>query len=314
MRGAEEWRSFLRLVHRGGLLPQQDLIKAVTALSFPIKWADLAEQIARDREPAGDVEGLIADAASRVRHLHTLLAEWQLPNLSDVHTHRLLSLVQSLHAELEAGRASLGAWESDLKALGQEDEHTLFWDLVDPAASSARPRPHAFQREHLRRIEQRCSRQRVSSALTNPPSEATTPLVSRLLGKCPQRGFRVTVVRASVDCAWEEMAELLQEMDATRQMCLSIHAPAYYGEEIAPPTDGCASYWYIEPPEGESLYDLLASCGPVEEESALFMHWRQQLSSALLHVSAHTTFSLRDHIGLGHAHVVDGGVRIVLHG
>ncbi|KAL1505076.1 hypothetical protein AB1Y20_008836 [Prymnesium parvum] len=282
---AAEWRDFLAAVDAAGLLPQAELIRAASLLPLPFAFDQLAEQLASDHEPAADVAPLLSDALCRARHLHSLLAEWQLPQLSDAQTRRLLRLAGALHARLASRAAALRQWQRALDArLGDEGAQTLFWDRI--AAAATPPTPHAFQREQLARVEARCAQRRLARA----------------------GGARVLALGRGA--AWEEEARLLQLVDATRQLSLSAHAAAFLGEAAG---EGGATRWLLAPREGPCVRRLVEARGGVKESARLFAQWRQQLAHALLHVSAQTTFLLRAAVGLEHAHVTDGGRRIVLH-
>lgn len=233
MQTDSEWRDFIQSVQENGLLPRTQLIKAAT-MSLPITLSQLLEQIASDHEPPGKVEELLSDASIRVHHLHSLLSEWQLDQLSEKQTQRLLQLVDNLHSELAASTGRLRAWRMGIfEQLGYESSQSLFWQHVDSTTSSHAAAPHSFQREHIGQIEHRCAHLRVRSPSVSASSlqaaaqeaDAGGAQVARLLGKCADRGFKLCVVRVANTSSWSELSELLHCMDATRQLCLSSHAP-----------------------------------------------------------------------------------------
>ena len=191
LRTKGEWQEFLRAVHHEGVRPQPELVEVAAAVSLPVSLAQIEEAIARGHEPVGKVEASLTDAAARVRHLHALLAEWRLAELSDEQTRRLLALVEAVHAQLGASTGRLRAYHLSIdQHLGPEMAQSLFWDRVD-VASGGRPAPHSFQREHLGLIEQRCAQRRaraphVAPAALQAEIDAASNRVALLPGRCTE--------------------------------------------------------------------------------------------------------------------------------
>ena len=294
-----------------------------------------------------------------MRHLHALLAEWELSTLSADHTSRLLAMLGALRARLGASAAKLTLWHDGIHVgLGPERTQSLFWDLLDPTAAECLS-PHAYQRGALAAIERRCAQVRVRSAhLTAHAAAADAAAAAaavgsgglpraadvvlgraRLaessdassgLGRAP-RAVRsgaaggdgevgVRIVRCPHACvSWEMTASTMAAMDAARQLTLARHAPAFLGHEPCVPADARSGYpaharWYLEQVEGDALNDALAVGGPLAESSLLFRYWRRELLEALLEISTHTSFLLRQPVSLAHVTVGADGCRVVLDG
>jgi hypothetical protein len=253
----------------------------------------LQKRINSQHEPprADKIDGLLDGAVARVRHLHGLLAEWELGTLSAEQSARLLAMIEALRSRLGASLAQLRMWHDGIHtALGPERCQSLFWDLIEPLASHALP-PHAFQRAHVADIERRCAQLRVRVALLpgeggfGPP---TPPVIGSAFGSSSATfpsappssaglGFGVWSAappscagcgagsaahaaapsalreRAAIDVvigtaaaadspapvrlrvvrcphagvSWAQSVKLLAWVDATKQLALSRHAPAF---------------------------------------------------------------------------------------
>ena len=171
-------------------------------------------------EPArrAQIEKVINDAAARVRHLSGVLGEWRLEEMSPAQTANLLGMLEQLQRRLRTSGELLQSWSDGFRAaLGPEETQTLFWDLVDGAAGGEYS-AHAFQRDQLAAIEQRVARRRVKSCVQQPnETEKLAHGVTRGIGKCATRGFRLRVYRAPHrGVPWGFMSSLLSSMDAAR--------------------------------------------------------------------------------------------------
>ena len=332
IRTSEEWAALLSAVTSAGLLPQPELLKASQDLALPASLSSLQTRLNGAYEPprAPAIDGLLDGAVARVRHLHGLLAQWELSALSAEQTARMVLMIEALRGRLSASIAQLRMWHDGIHAaLGPERCQSLFWDLVDPITSQ-QDSAHAFQREMLGPIEKRCAQVRVRTAqlpgdgdlpgkggrgaVSLAAAEAAGIDVSVGSAAGGPGGKRVRVIRCPhAGVGWSETTRLLAWMDATRQLSLSRHAPAYLGHE---PCVGAGAYpaharWHMELVGGATLADGLLEGGGLAETSLLFRHWRRELIEGLLHLSTHTTFLLPHSVTLAHAFAADDGCRIV---
>ena len=70
---------------------------------------------ARTRPPrAATIGGLLDGSVARVRHLHGLLAEWELSTLSAEHSARLLAMIEALETRLSASILQLRMWHDSI--------------------------------------------------------------------------------------------------------------------------------------------------------------------------------------------------------
>ena len=323
LRTSDDWAALLSALSTAGLLPQTELIAASRDLALPASLPNLARRLNVAHAPprADKVDGLLDDAVHRVRHLHGLLAEWELGTLSAEQTARLVAMLEALRGRLATSVARLHDWHDGIHAtLGPERCQTLFWDLLDPLAAE-RDRPHAFQREELGAIERRCAQLRVRTATlpATEPQRGRFSIDVLVATSADERASRLRIVRCPhAATSWEVAAKLHNAMDATRQLVLSRHAPAFLGHEpCVPPTGGgfpAHARWHLELVGGGTLDAALLEGGPLPETSLLFRHWRRELLEALHHLSAHTTFLLTRGVELCHVYAADGGCRLVLDG
>ena len=333
---AEDWSRLLSAITSAGLLPQSELLDASRDLSLPTNLAHLSKRLqsAHELTRAREVDGLFDGAVNRVRHLHGLLAEWELGALSPEHTARLLTIFQALRHRLSVCFSELRLWHDGVHAaLGPESCQTLFWDLIDPVASE-QVSPHAFQRDQMAAIEKRCTAMRVRTALVPPdpslaaynsaalPSaakdaaaSATKALMVDVVVGTDSAGTKCRVLRCQHAATWGDTARFLAWADATKQLSLSRHAPAYLGQEPCVHADAVGypahARVHLELVQGAPLSDGLQEGGMLTETSLLFRHWRREILEGLCHISAHTTFLLTHSIGLRHAIAMDDGCRIV---
>ena len=135
IRTSEEWAALLSAVTSAGLLPQPELLKASQDLALPASLSSLQTRLNGAYEPprAPAIDGLLDGAVARVRHLHGLLAQWELSALSAEQTARMVLMIEALRGRLSASIAQLRMWHDGIHAaLGPERCQSLFWDLVDP--------------------------------------------------------------------------------------------------------------------------------------------------------------------------------------
>jgi hypothetical protein len=331
IRTADEWATMLSAITAAGLLPQPELLEASRDLALPATFQSLQRRLmsAHETPRASTIDGLLDGAVNRVRHLHGLLAEWELETLSADQTARLVAMLEALRSRLGTSVAQLKSWHDGIHAcLGPERCQSLFWDLIE-AASSERASPHAFQREQLAAIEKRCSQLRVRSALVPSSSRGLASASSAAhrgievsIGSAPAPNpsvppFKMRVVRCPhAGVSWEASATLLAAMDATKQLSLSRHAPAYLGHEpcVAADIAGCYpahARWHVELVLGSPLSEALLEGGPLAESSLLFRHWRREIVEGLADISAQSTFLLTRGVTLAHTFASDDGCRIV---
>ena len=167
IRTADDWSQLLSAISSAGLLPQPELLAASRDLALPANLQQFSRRLQAAHEPprADAIDGLLDGAVNRVRHLHGLLAEWELGTLSAEQTARLLAMLEALRARLSASVEQLRLWHDGIHAsLGPERCQSLFWDLIDPICSE-RQSAHTFQREQMGAIEKRCAKLKVKSAL-----------------------------------------------------------------------------------------------------------------------------------------------------
>ena len=102
LRSEADWARLLSALSTAGLLPQTELIAASRDLALPASLAQLSRRINTAHAPprADTIDGLLDGAVARVRHLHGLLAEWELNTLSAEHTARLLAMLEALRGRL----------------------------------------------------------------------------------------------------------------------------------------------------------------------------------------------------------------------
>lgn len=354
IRTADDWSQLLSAISSAGLLPQPELLAASRDLALPANLQQFSRRLQAAHEPprADAIDGLLDGAVNRVRHLHGLLAEWELGTLSAEQTARLLAMLEALRARLSASVEQLRLWHDGIHAsLGPERCQSLFWDLIDPICSE-RQSAHTFQREQMGAIEKRCAKLKVKSALLpsdrvvaggscaaalssasslggvgnaggaggGPNSAVAAALAGQIdvvIGTVAEHnGLKVRVVRCPHSgVSWEDSARLLAWMDATKQLALSRHAPAYLGHEpcVAADVAGFPAHarWHLELVQGAPLSEGLLEGGALPESSLLFRHWRRELLEGLCHLSMHTTFLLPHAVTLGHAFAADEGCRIV---
>ena len=378
IRTSEEWAAMLSAISTAGLLPQPELLQASHDLALPASLAQLQKRLNGAHEPprAGVVDGLLDGAVARVRHLHGLLAEWELGSLSAEHTARLLAMIEALRGRLSTSVAELRMWHDGIHAaLGPERCQTLFWDLLD-ATASLPDNAHAFQRAQLGAIEKRAAQLRVRSVVlpgdsgfghspmtynvgsafgsssSHFPSSHSLPPGASSLGfgvwsSATPQGGAVVAMRATaggvpaidvsigtvpdpagghptkvrvVRCphagvTWAETAKLLAWTDATKQLSLSRHAPAYLGHEPCVPANPAGypphARWHLEVIDGAAVAEGLVGGGPLSETSLLFRHWRREIIEGLCELSEQTTFLLPHSVTLTHAFAADEGCRIV---
>ena len=365
---SEEWTELLSAITAAGLLPQPDLLRASHELALPATLAALQKRLNSAHEPprAQTIDGLLDGSVARVRHLHGLLAEWELSTLSAEHSARLLAMIEALKTRLSASILQLRMWHDGIHAaLGPERCQSLFWDLLDPVASHPES-PHAFQRDQLIVIEQRCAKNKLSnrpllpkdqafSSTTYPvsagaafgSSQAVYPRPDSNTGmgfgawsaaKSPAEhgnsdradflpsgvevgigqsdGKKVRVIRCPHSgVGWAETSKLMAWVDATRQLALSRHAPAFLGHEPCVGADGSGypphARWHMELIQGTTLHEGLLEGGGLAETSLLFRHWRREIIEGLYHLSCMTTFLLPHSITLKHCFAADEGCRLV---
>jgi hypothetical protein len=348
LKTSDDWAALITALANSGLLPQTELLAASRDLSLPASLPTLVRRLNVAHAPprADKVDTLLEDAVARVRHLHGLLAEWELGSLSAEQTARLVAMLEALRGRLGTSVARLRDWHDGIHAtLGPERCQSLFWDLLDPSAAE-RDRPHAFQREQLGAIERRCAQQRIASA-TLPPSASAAAAASAALRaasaarngggvsafgggfgpgidvvvgtSAEERASRLRVVRCPhAHVSWSDAARLHNALDATRQLALSRHAAAFLGHIPHVPASAPHGYpaharWHLElVSAGGSLAEGLLEGGALPETSLLFRHWRRELIEALYHLSAHTTFLLMGAVDLSHVYAMDYGTRLVL--
>ena len=208
------------LLREAGLLGVADVTFLKKTLSAPVTMGQVERLLLSQNEPArrAQIEKVINDAAARVRHLSGVLGEWRLEEMSPAQTANLLGMLEQLQRRLRTSGELLQSWSDGFRAaLGPEETQTLFWDLVDGAAGGEYS-AHAFQRDQLAAIEQRVARRRVKSCVQQPnETEKLAHGVTRGIGKCATRGFRLRVYRAPHrGVPWGFMSSLLSSMDAAR--------------------------------------------------------------------------------------------------
>ena len=331
IRTPEDWATLLSALSTAGLLPQTELLSASRDLALPATYAQLHRRLNNAHDPprAEKLDGLLDNAVARVRHLHGLVAEWDLASLSADQSARLVAMLEALRTRIAASVGQLRNWHDGIHAtLGPERCQTLVWDLLEPASAEAAS-AHAFQRENVGAIERRCAQLRVRGAMLPPDASTPTPrsqhdaaaraAIDVLIGDAiDERSFKVRVVRCPhAGVSYSETAVLLAAMDATRQLSLSRHAPAFLGHEPCVPASShypAHAVWYLELLDAPTVAEGLLEGGALPESSLLFRHWRRELLEALAHLSAHTTFLLSQSITLAHVYAADGGCRLVLDG
>lgn len=301
---SEEWTALLSSLTTAGLLPQAELLQASRDLALPASLSQLARRLTAAHAPprAEKIDTLLDGTVARVRHLHALLAEWDLGNLSTDHTARLLAMLEGLRGRIDASVGKLGEWHKGIHAtLGPESCQSLFWDLIDPVAAECIS-AHAFQRDNLSAIEKRCAQLRVRHPVFQPDSRlATTGSFSYgidiIIGSAPEvRDLKLRAVRCPhTGTTWADASSLIAAMDAIRQLSLSRHAPAFLGVEPCMPADPRTGFpahsrWCLEFLGAGTLAEGLLHGGVLAETSLLFRHWRREIVEAMCHVSTQTTF------------------------
>ena len=70
---------------------------------------------------AGEIDQCLSEAAARARQLHGLLAQWQLPHMSQEQSARLLAYIEEVLLRVRESTSALGAWDDKVqKTLGPE--------------------------------------------------------------------------------------------------------------------------------------------------------------------------------------------------
>ena len=210
-----EWQALVQRIADEGLLPHPALVTSSigVASALPLTLTEVEMRLASTQGQTAQIEAALGDATTRVHHLHALLAEWKLSELSPELTHRLQALVDTAHNRLATSTCQLQSWwQTMTEALGPEQVQSLFWDLLDsellsPSAALA-PTPHAFQRDWHAQIDGRCAQLQVRPAAVRvaipgqtssrasaqlPPEAAPPPRIERLLGTEQRHGFRLCV-------------------------------------------------------------------------------------------------------------------------
>ena len=311
--GWEEWKRLIQHLLDHGAISNRDELADIK-LAFPMSVDEVMEEARAHAKPdrAAQVDELLADTSRRVDALAPLLNQWGIDQMSREEASGLLGLLEETEAGLRKGSGALFAWHASVGAeLGAEHTQALFWDHVDPDAPR-RYSPHAYQREQLSAIEKRCARRRLRSFGALPAARAAGG-IERVAPLSDPPGAAVQIVRAPyAGVGAADMARLLAEVDAARQLALSAHFPALLGAEHAPRSEPAVSLYAFEAASAPPLDHLVGASGPLSETTLLARHWRRGIVEALFHVSSRTTFLLASHVTLAHARPIERGTRLVL--
>ena len=269
--------------------------------------------------PANNIEPLLGDANERARQLAALVAHWDPPSLSRNQNHSVLKHLHNLKQDLQTRKEIMQDIKHRVYGTADDRVRTLFWDKLDPNIKRKCASPFAFQMEHVEEIERRCAKQRVGR-VAGPSSAQRRKLKSIHTSVCRIYGldFDLSMVCIpQVGIPWSESTRIHCGMAALRQLALSPHFPAYFGQDLMPDVPLSESppiRYFVELVNAPRLALIIENCGPIDETSPLHAFWRRQIIEAATHISTQCTHIPIQSLELRNVRAAEKGSRLVVTG